>query len=352
MIRKLSIDNLRNLSTVVLEPHERLNYLFGDNGAGKTSVLEAITVLSRGRSFRTSQPAELTGPDSTAFRVFAEISDEAGKTHRAGLERSAKHWRGRLDGEDLRQLSQLTRLMPTVLLEPDSHLLISGPPEIRRRYLDWGMFHVEHDFLEAWRNYARALKQRNSALRHQQLEVLDSLEEVLAELGTRLNTLRVRYAEAVSERLDPALDELKARVRAVGIRYQPGWSGESLLEALRGRRARDIERGQTGSGPHRADLSLMCGSASARTVLSRGEQKAVAAALLLIQAELLKTAGKQPVLLFDDLVSEFDRSHFEVVLGKALENGGQLWLTGTECPDLPGPCKMFHVKQGIIEELV
>mgnify|MGYP000735954327 FL=1 len=172
LIRQITIENLRNLSSVAIEPHERLNFLFGDNGAGKTSVLEAITTLSRGRSFRTPQASELTGPDEPVFRVFAEIEDDQGQRHRAGLERSARHWRGRLDGADLRQLSQLTRILPTVLMEPDSHLLVSGAPEVRRRYLDWGVFHVEHGFLETWRAYARALKQRNSALRHQHIDLL------------------------------------------------------------------------------------------------------------------------------------------------------------------------------------
>ena len=352
LIRQITIENLRNLSSVAIDPHERLNYLFGDNGAGKTSVLEAITTLSRGRSFRTPQASELTGPDAPVFRVFAEIEDEQGQRHRAGLERSARHWRGRLDGADLRQLSQLTRILPTVLMEPDSHLLVSGAPEIRRRYLDWGVFHVEHGFLETWRAYARALKQRNSALRHQHVDLLDSLDEVLATHGKRLHELRQRYAEQVSGRLESALDELKSRVQAVSLRYLSGWKGDSLLDALRERRHRDLERAQTGSGPHRADLAIACGPAAARTVLSRGEQKAVAAAMLLIQAELLNSAGKRPVLLFDDLVSEFDREHFDVVLAKAMDFGLQVWLTGTGRPEVNLPGKVFHVEQGSVKELV
>ena len=352
LIRQITIENLRNLSSVAIEPHARLNYLYGDNGAGKTSVLEAITTLSRGRSFRTTQAAELTGPDELSFRVFAEIEDDRGQLHRAGLERSARNWKGRLNGSDLSQLSQLTRIIPTVLMEPDSHLLVSGPPEVRRRFLDWGVFHVEHDFLETWRAYARALKQRNAALRNQHLDLLDSLDEVLSKHGIRLTEQRSNYAEQISGRLQPSLDALKTRVQAVSLRYQPGWTGESLSDALKDRRQRDIDRGQTGSGPHRADLVLYCGSSLARTVLSRGEQKAVAAALLLNQAELLKSAGKQPVLLFDDLVSEFDQEHFEVVLRKALDYGGQVWVTGTERPDLPEPYKVFHVEQGTVEELV
>jgi DNA replication and repair protein RecF len=352
IIRRLHIENLRNLESVSIEAHERLNYLCGDNGAGKTSVLEGISVLSRGRSFRTTQPAELTGTAERAFRVFAEVLDEQGQAHRVGLERSARHWKGRLDGADVRQLSQLTRLMPTVLLEPNSHQLVSGAPELRRRYLDWGMFHVEQGFLESWREYSRALKQRNAALRREQVEVLDSLDAVLVEAGLRLGSLRERFAERVAERMQSVLGDLRARVKGIELSYKAGWKGKSFEADLSERRGRDLERAQTGAGPHRADLLFSCDGRPARAVLSRGEQKAFAAALVLTQAALLNEHGKRPVLLFDDLVSEFDTLHFDTVMELALSTGSQLWVTGTERPSLPDGHAVFHVEQGKVSEVV
>ena len=130
-IKTLQIENIRNLARVDIEPSPTLNILFGANGAGKTSVLESLVVLSRGRSFRTNQANELIGPEGNSFRVFAESSNHARKTIRLGLERSGKHWRARKNGDDLSQLSQLTRDLPLVLMEPNSHLLVSGPPEVR-----------------------------------------------------------------------------------------------------------------------------------------------------------------------------------------------------------------------------
>lgn len=352
IVSALQAGNFRNLDALDLKPHPRLNYLWGENGAGKTSVLEALVVLSRGRSFRTTQSLELVGPGGRSFHVFAEIESERGGRQRLGLERAGKHWRGRIDGRDLAQLSELTRSLPLVLMEPDSHALVSGAPETRRKFLDWGMFHVEHGFLETWRQFAKALKQRNAALRQGRADLLDSLDTVLADRGEALDRLRVRYAKDVARRIDDMMTSLGQRFGPIELAYDPGWSAESYHETLQKQRSRDLERGLTGRGPHRADLELRADGQPARVRLSRGEQKALAAALLLTQVEILAAAGARPLLLLDDLVSEFDQRHFAGVLERAWTTGSQLWLTGTQRPPISHEHRMFHVEQGRVEELV
>lgn len=352
IIRSLKVSNLRNLGDVVIQPHKRVNYLYGRNGAGKTSVLESIIVLSRGRSFRTNQAQDLVGPNAKTFHVFAEIINRDENIVRLGLERSGKRWRGRIDGQDLSQLSQLTRRLPAVMMEPDSHQLISGSPENRRKYLDWGMFHVEHDFLNTWRKFSKALKQRNAALRRGERAVLDSIDEVLATHGTQLSTFRENFAETVSRRIDVMMSRISDSSPRIKLEYQPGWSTGSYMESLKRNQKRDLERGMTASGPHRADLVLTCGKQPARAVLSRGEQKALAASMLLTQAQILVETGERPVLILDDLISEFDRSHFRRVLEAAMSLHTQVWLSGTEKPELEDDYRMFHVKQGRVKELV
>ena len=348
IISRLHIENLRNIAEAELVPHCSLNYFCGENGAGKTSVLESLSVLSRGRSFRTNQATELTGDQGATYRVFAEGTDIEGGIHRFGLERNKGHWKARLDGKDVGQLSQLSRFLPTVVMEPDSHQLVGGVPEFRRKYLDWGMFHVEHRFLDIWKNFSKALKQRNAALRRGKEDVLDSIDDVLARYGEELGEIRQKHAERVAERIEEMLKILKSRVRSVETQYTKGWKTESYLESLHSYRARDLDRGITTTGPHRADLNLLCNKVPARAVLSRGEQKALAAAMLLTQAEMLEEAGRRPVLLLDDLVSEFDQEHFDSVLAKSLEGGRQVWVTGTEAPVLKVDHKMFHVEQGMV----
>jgi DNA replication and repair protein RecF len=352
IIRKLQLENFRNLAAIDIEPHIHLNYFEGANGAGKTSVLEALVVLSRGRSFRTTQATELIGPASDTFRVFAVTELERGQQHRLGLERSGKRWRGRKDGVDLSQLSQLTRSLPLILMEPDSHLLVSGAPETRRRFVDWGMFHVEPGFLDTWRRFSKALKQRNAALRGPQLGVLDSLDEVLAVHGEQLGAYRRAHCASITASLQQTLSELNSGLGAIAVEYQDGWPGGSYLEQLRSNRKRDLERGITMSGPHRADLQLTHEAVPAKAMLSRGEQKVLAAAMLLTQAELLSGCGEKPLLLLDDLASEFDRVHFDSVLARALSTGAQVWVTGTRKLAQTVPCSMFHVEQGRILEVV
>ena len=353
IIRKLQVENLRNLSRVDIAPHESLNYLYGDNGAGKTSLLESMVVLSRGRSFKTNLASELIGPRGSTFRVFAIAEDPEGQTCKLGLERSGKRWRGRLNGNDLSQLSQLTKELPMVMMEPDSHLLVSGAPEVRRKYLDWGMFHVKHSFLDTWRRFSRALKQRNAALRRSQENLLDSLDEVLSEEGEALGEMRKAHAAAISENIGSVLNELTTRIPRVDFTYNEGWNvTKSYSESLFEHRSRDLERGTTTTGPHRADLLFRCARLPARAVLSRGEQKLFAAALILTQARILAAAGEKPVILFDDLVSEFDQDHFQRVLSGALALDLQVWVTGTERVSLKQEHCMFHVEQGSIAKVV
>jgi len=352
LIKKLKIENFRNLVQAELTPHSKLNFLHGANGAGKTSVIESLVVLSRGRSFRTNQSGELVGPEQKIFRIYAETTGTESGDQRLGLERSGNHWRARKDGQELSQLSQLTRSLPLMLMEPNSHLLVSGTPEVRRKYIDWGMFHVEHQFLDAWRRYSKILKQRNAALRSRQIALLDSLDEVISETGNRLTGLRTSHFNEISAIIEKLMGSLSKGLSGVEMEYHPGWKGESLKEALVLGRERDLERGMTGMGPHRADITLKWQDAAARAILSRGEQKILSAALLISQAIILSEHGDKPLVLLDDLASEFDKKHFEAVLEQALSCGGQVWVTGAREQKINHGHKVFHVEHGQVREML
>ena len=329
-----------------------LNVLVGDNGAGKTTVLEAMMVLAKGRSFRTGQVASLLGPEAEQFLITARIQVDSERTRSLGLERSVSHWRARKDGQEVRQLSDLAEHLPLVLLEPNSHQLISGPPESRRRYLDWGVFHVEHAFLGTWRRYGRAVKQRNAALRSKDENMVKSLDPLLVDLGEQVHRLRRAQVVELEQRLPGLIELLGPGLDEISVRYQPGWSGESLKAALEESLARDMDRGATGPGPHRADLVFRAGRHLARESLSRGEMKIVAAALILAQARSMSEVGIQPVVLLDDLASEFDALHRKNVLEGALSEGSQVWITGTSVEkdmleQRPG-VRVFHVEHGSV----
>lgn len=349
-VKSLSINNLRNISSAQIDLDPCLNCFIGNNGAGKTSILEALSVLSKGRSFRPGQISSLIGPENSSFQVVSKVESEQGNPHQLGMERDDNGWSARHNGKDVSQLSELTQLLPHVLLEPNSHVLVSGPPDGRRRYLDWGVFHVEHAFLTLWRRYNRVLKQRNAALKQANRMVVESLDTQFAQLGEQLHAARESHVDGLNIILQKQLSLFCETLEGIKLSYRKGWAGDNLAEAIQISGPRDIERGSTGPGPHKADLYLTLNGVPAKERLSRGEQKAMTAALIMAQAQMICESGEKPVLMLDDLSSEFDGVHLGKVLGAGLELGVQILLTGTELvpaiQSCQSPYTVFHVKQG------
>lgn len=350
-LRSLFIDNLRNIAAARLQPGPGLNLLHGDNGAGKTTVLEAMVVLAKGRSFRTGPIASLLGPEQPVFRVVADVETDEGNRHRVGIERSREGWRGRLDGADISQVTELSKLFPLILMEPTSLQLVSGAPEFRRRFLDWSVFHVKHGFLDVWRRYSRALRQRNAALRGKQMAMARTLDPQLDRLAGDLQQQRSEVFDRLRGLAEPIMQSLSPDLGDLELQLRPGWKGASLADALADNMERDLEHGFTRDGPHRADLAFRLDGRAVRDRMSRGEQKILAAGLLLAQAQLFASQHHQPLLLLDDLASEFDRHHLERVVGLTARLGAQYFITGTSMAPYEGlldSAVVFHVKQGMI----
>lgn len=351
-VKSLIINNLRNISSTQISFDPCLNCFIGDNGAGKTSILEALSVLSKGRSFRSGQISSLIGPESKSFQIVSKVESQAGETHQLGMERDAEAWTARHNGEDVSQLSELTQLIPYVLLEPNSHTLVSGPPDTRRKYLDWGVFHVEHTYLMLWRRFNRVLRQRNAALRQSNRMVVESLDLQFVQLGEQLHVARENHAESLSGLLNEQFSLFCDTFEGITLNYRKGWAGDSLEEAIQTSIVRDIERGSTGPGPHKADLILSINGTPAKERLSRGEQKALTAAMIIAQAQLISACGETPILMLDDISSELDEVHLGKVLGAGEALGAQILITGTSLAPAIRNCessiKMFHVKRGSV----
>ena len=332
-----------------------MNCFIGDNGAGKTSILEALSVLSKGRSFRSGQISSLIGPEGKSFQVVSKIESQAGETHQLGMERDAETWTARHNGEDVSQLSELTQLLPHVLLEPNSHTLVSGPPDTRRKYLDWGVFHVKHSYLMLWRRYNRVLRQRNAALRQSNKMVVESLDTQFVQLGEQIHIAREIHAKSLNSNLKVQFSSFCETLEGITLSYRKGWAGDSLEEAIQTSIVRDIERGATGPGPHKADLILTINGTPAKERLSRGEQKSLTAAMIIAQAQMISATGETPILMLDDISSELDEAHLGKVLRAGETLGAQILLTGTvlapAIKNCEGSNKVFHVKQGSVTAL-
>ncbi|HEY6941774.1 DNA replication/repair protein RecF [Dokdonella sp.] len=350
-VRELRVTDLRVLADVVVAPTPGWNVLIGPNGAGKTSLLEAAYLLSHGRSFRSTVREALVREGCRGYSVFGEIERGAQRL-RVGLARSGRGVESRIDGA-LVPLGELLRQIAVVCFEPGSHELIAGPSDERRRFLDWGVFHVEHAFLPTWRRYQRVLKQRNVLLRRLAgPDELDPWNRELARAAEPLALMRRAYFDAIVPYVRPLLASLLPELGEPAIEFDPGYDDSTPLEqVLHERFARDLARGSTGRGPHRADWSIAFAAARRRDHLSRGQQKLSAFAFVLAQAQLYADrAGEWPIICLDDLASEIDAQHQRRVLREVAASGAQVFLTGTEVPtalvDTVPDAAMFHVEHG------
>jgi DNA replication and repair protein RecF len=353
-ISRLTIEGLRNLRSVELRPGPGLNVLVGPNGAGKTSVMEALHLLAYGRSFRGRVRDGLVQTGRDALEVFAEWEEPGGRVRRAGLRHAGQTWSGRLDGAPVSQLGQLCAALAALTFEPGSHALVSGGGEARRRYLDWGLFHVEPDFLLLWRRYGRALKQRNALLKLRAgADQFDVWDQELAETGEALTARRELYLDSLQTRLQVASNELSPVLGEAAFLFQPGWRREQLplADALLLVRERDLATGFTSVGPHRADWRIAHARRPGLEALSRGQGKLTALAALLAQAEDFATRrGQWPLVLLDDLASELDLPHQQRLLRRLRASDAQVFITGTDVPSaLAGTgFELFHVEQGAV----
>ncbi len=358
-LTRLDLRNVRNLIDATLTPGPGITLLLGDNGAGKSSVLEGLHLLAYGRSFRGRVRDGLIRVGQPALEVYAEWRDDVAQAdhpRRAGLRHSGQAWTGRLDGVDVPQLGDLCAALMVVTFEPGSHALISGSSDVRRRFLDWGLFHVEHDFLPQWRRYARALRQRNALLKAgaggQQLDAWDhELSDAAAPLDTRRDAYLARLQAAVHD----VAAEIAPSLGRPELVFQPGWRrGDlSLADALLVARDRDRAAGHTSVGPHRADWRIRFDARPEQGLLSRGQAKQAALCCLLAQARdcAERREGRWPVMALDDLASELDRHHQAQLLEYLHQAQAQVLVTGTEraahWPAAPlAEAAMFHVEHG------
>lgn len=349
----LRIERFRCLEGVRIEPHARLNLFLGANATGKTSLLEAIFTLARGKSFRSPRLAECLRHGETSWRV-------AGTVQRPDLpaDRLALGWSrdgaGFSINDRAASVTDVAKRLPVQIIEPNLHKLVDDGPTYRRRYLDWGLFHVEHDYLEQWRRYMTTLRQRNAGLRAQRpTGEIRAWDGQLAETGQWLDQARCAFV-AGWQPLFAELCQALLQTRDVQIRLLSGWrsSQETLAEALDSKLVSDRALGTTSVGPHRAELRIVVNGQVARGSVSRGQQKMLVAALVMSQALYVRQCINQvPVLLLDDFTAELGDA-FQIALGGVLATyPGQCFVTAV---DSRGPLsdlavnRLFHVEHGAV----
>jgi DNA replication and repair protein RecF len=344
-LAELRVENLRCIESAVLELSPQVNLIAGPNGSGKTSILEAIYLLGRGRSFRTRNSEKLIRHTQAGLTVFG--SSDSHPPQVAGIEVTKERTRARLNGRDAESLLALSSAFPVQAIDPEIHKLVDQGPERRRRWLDWLVFHVEPTFGSRWARYQRALKQRNAALKtnRHDFAVWDA---ALIEHGEALDAAR----RTALVRLEPYLAALWTRFSGldVNVSFHSGWGQDhALADALRGAAARDLERGTTTLGPHRADVILRTKGRSARETLSRGQQKLTAVAMIVAQVKLMRAElDVGATLLLDDPAAELDTKNLRLLFDELASLNCQMIATSLspEIALFQAPKAMFHVEQG------
>lgn len=359
-LKEIHINGLRNVENVVLQHLSRFNLVVGANGAGKTTILEAIHILGLGRSFRHVKSGPLINYDCSQFTVegrvganitsFANHSISVVKRHRAADSLIT------VQGKRCRSSAELAEILPLQLIDSESFELLQGAPRLRRQYLDWGVFHVEHRFLEEWKRCQRVLKQRNSLLRRGKIELreLDPWDSELVDLVNTITERRCQYIKGLEPIVHEVLDKLWPEGLGVEIALHQGWDKSLPFdEALRQQRERDVQQGYTHIGSHRADLRCTVQGNYAADVLSRGQLKLLASSLKIAQAiHLQRYCAKLCVFIIDDLPAELDFARRQLLCSILENTGCQVIITCIEASGVglqnvkQEDLSVFHVEHG------
>jgi DNA replication and repair protein RecF len=349
-LERFSVTNLRCIEQADVDLSPTLTLLHGPNASGKTSLLEAIFLLGRGRSFRTRNSDRLIEHGRDHLRVIGSLTGRAELGHHLGIEVARSGTLARIDGRPAASLAQLAQVFAVQVIEPGVHRLVEEGGYRRRRWMDWAVFHVEPQFVDTWLRYTRALKQRNAALKVNP-EDAQVWNPELARTGESIAASRRRYLETLDPWWRSAVTALSGQ--EVDLHYHQGWGQEHTLEeALAASRTRDEAHHLTHAGPHRADVAVRLRGRPAREVLSRGQQKLVAAAMTLAQLQLLQhTTGTLTTLLLDDPAAELDGERLQRFIEQIHALRCQLVVTSLS-PDsrlFGTPERTFRVGQGRVQ---
>lgn len=353
-ISRVFIEHFRNLTAVDLELDHGFNFLVGNNGSGKTSLLEAIFYLGHGRSFKSAVSNRIISYEQPHFILHAKIQEQQHHWS-VGLQKLRQgNSIVKINGEDGNKISDLAHLLPMQLITPEGLTLLNGGPSYRRAFLDWGLFHHHNHFHLAWVSLNRLLKQRNAALQqvtsYAQLVIWD---RELVKLAHQVSTWRAEYAEALRTEIEQTCQLFLPELE-ISVSFHQGWEKErdyaTLLEQSF---ERDRMMGYTVSGPQKADFRFKANGLPVEDVLSRGQLKLLMCALRLAQGEhLTKQKQRHCIFLIDDFASELDQYKRALLAERLKKSGSQVFVTAITESQLkqmqPEIHRTFRVENGCI----
>ncbi len=330
-VNSIEIKKFRNITYTKFDINQNLNVFFGANASGKTSILEAIYLLSNGSSFRTKKLKEVIQFGSTRLFVKGIVGNQDEVPINIGISIGNNYRKINISGEEIVSRAELAQHLPVQVVNPGSFLVLEGSPVFRRQFLDWGIFYLQSSFIGDWKKFKRALSQRNILLKKDKLKSIEIWDFELAKYGTIVNEYREQYLTELKPYFVEISKEFLPSLN-FDFRYTPGWDTKyEYSEVLVKEKRRDRYSGFTQSGPHKADFEVLVENQSAKKYISRGQLKILLMALKIAQLELLKSKlKKHGCFLIDDICAELDHVNLEKLKGFINEIDLQCFVTGLE----------------------
>lgn len=354
LLEQLSINHCRIIDSAELMLSPGVNLISGDNGSGKSSILEAVAILSRGRSFRSPRIVDVIQHKQDHLLIRAKTTDDD-NAFSIGIQKSRTSTRIRVNQQDINTQAALSRYLPVTIIDPNSIELVTASPSLRRAYIDWIAFYLFPEFHKVWQNYQRVLKQRNLCLRvPSYLSALPVWTDELIKAQIRIQDYRERSLLVLKPQLERLCERLLGD-HSISIKLTTGFaqamdlSAESQKAFYLEKRDNEIKSARTLSGAHRADLQIMFNQSLAQQSASRGQLKLIAISMLLAQSRSIDTNDQgKGIIAIDDLAAELDGENKHKLLATLRSLNQQLLLTTTQSDLIPleADDRMFHVKQG------
>lgn len=354
---KLDIYGVRNIQQECIYPSPAINFIAGKNASGKSALIEAIFILGRAKSFRSSTIKPVINFNHNHLVVSAQVLQKNGSRLHLGIQLDGKTVEIRINQHPTQKRSDLAYALPLQLIHPKSYELLDAGSQVRREFLDWGVFHNEQKFLQAWRKFKKALIQRNALLKTKQLEQINVWNNELVYYGTIVDSYRQQYLEKFKPVFINIVDRFFS-LEGIDLKLVSGWdTSKELSRVLIEDQDRDLRYGFTHSGPHRGDFQLLVNNRLARDFVSRGQLKLLVMSLKLAQVQLLANEQSQTgCILIDDFAAELDVVNRAKLLRYLSEMTCQVFITATEEIDFGDLSqiqnyKMFHVEHGTIKSV-
>ncbi len=355
LFESLRVTNVRNITDIHIEPDAHLNLVLGPNASGKTALLEAMHILARGKSFRTPRIKDVIKHSKDSLQIVANLKNNSSASISTGIEKSHGSTLIKYNGNPVKTVSSQASNIPLVVVTPDSHILVTGSPKYRRHWLDWAMFHVEPTYLQDWRAYQKALRNRNILLKQGcSKQEISSWESSMVITADVLSSHRQKFIKKLQEQVILVVKDGFPSVPEISFKNGDA-EGVELTEYLDKEREKDRVLGYTRYGPHKADISFLTEGHRLSQVYSRGQIKKFVTFVLLAQAKTYELINKEKaVFLIDDYAAELDNFAREEMLSLLELYGSQVFLTSTEESEvlpIEKTMNVFHVERGNFQKV-